>query len=304
MSSRLQRIISYLIMLLTLWLNSSGFIAKPYNQIKDVKYGDGSAQIMDIYLPKNASGNTSAFLYLHDGNFKDGSRSGMERDCQIAANKGYVAATMDYSLITTPTLFKPNTTTLKVVLDEISDAIRTLKNTAAENGVHLTSLALGGQGAGGYYAMMYTAERAPWSSITIKFAVAKSAPAEFSYEIWKDTCSASEFAALVNALANVNLPASAYENNTASAVTACESVSVTKALAKCYDKIPFLTAYSDKDTQVPYANWTALDKALTAYGITHDTVLYANAAHSLNNRIIEDSEYTDLLLSYCSRYFG
>lgn len=303
MSSRLQRIVSYLIMLLTLWLNSSGFIAKPYNQIKDVKYGDGTSQVMDIYLPKSVSGDASAFLYLHDGNFKDGSRSGMEKDCQIVINKGYVAATMDYSLITTPTLFKPNTTTLNTVLDEIDAAIRTLKATAAEKGVRLTSLALGGQGAGGYYAMMYTAARAPQSYITIKFAVAKSAPADFSYEIWKNTYTASEFASLVNALANVNLPASAYENNTAAAVAACESVSVTKALAKCYDRIPFLTAYSDTDSQVPYANWTALDKALTDYGITHNTVLYANAAHSLNNRIIEDSEYNELLLSYCSKYF-
>ena len=303
MSSAIQRFISYLVILLTLWLNSSGFIAKPYDKVSDVKYGTAASEVMDIYLPKNVSGNASAVLYLHDGNFKDGNRSGMEKDCQIVANKGYVAATMDYSLITKPTLFKPNTTNLKTVLDEIGNAIQALKTTAAEKGVHLTSLALAGTGAGGYYAMMYTADRAPYASITIRFVATKAAPADFSYDIWKDSYSVSDFASLVNALANLSLPDAAYENNTAAAVSACESVSVTKALAKCYDKIPFLTAYAVKDTQVPYGNSASLDKALTDHGIAHNNVTYANSDHSLKSNISADAEYNELLLSYCSKYF-
>ena len=302
MSSGIQRIISYLIILLTLWLNSSGFIAKPYEKTSGVKYGDAAAQVMDVYLPKNASGNASAVLYLHDGNFKDGSKSGMEKECQIVANKGYVAAAMDYSLITKPTFLKPNTTTLTTVLDDITAAIHTLKNTAAAKGINLKSLALAGTGAGGYYAMMYTVQRALYASIDIKFVAAKAAPAEFSYEMWKDTCSADDFAALVNALANVNLPASAYETNTASAVTACESVSVTKALARFYDKLPFLTAFAAKDTTIPAATGAALDKALSDYGIPHSNVTYSNSDHALKNNISADAEYTELLLTYCSRY--
>ena len=304
MSSVIQRIFSYLVVLLTLWLNSSGIIAKPYEQIADVKYGDGASQVMDIYMPKKASGNTSAFLYLHDGNFKDGSRSGMEKDCQIVANKGYVAATMDYSLITTPTRTRPNTTTLQTVLNDIQSAILTLKNTAAQKGVNLTSLALGGHGAGGYYAMMYAAKQSAYANIRIKFVTAKAAPTDFSYETWKNTCSAADFAALVNALAGINLPVADYESNTASAVTACESVSVTKALANRLETIPILTAYTDADNQVPYACSTALEKAATDYNIPYSTVLYANAAHSLGNRVLEDSQYNELLFSYCSRYFG
>ena len=304
MSSLVQRIFSYLIVLLTLWLNSTGFIAKPYEQISDVKYGDGTSQVMDIYLPKKVSGNASAFLYLHDGNFKDGSRSGMEKDCQIVANKGYVAATMDYSLITTPTKTKPNTTSLLTVLDDIQSAIATLKETAAERGVNLTSLAIAGHGAGGYYAMMYTAKRSPYANIRIKFVVAKSAPTDFSYKLWKDTCSAADFASLVNALAGINLPVSAYESNTPSAITACEAVSVTKALATRYETIPFLLAYTDTDEQIPGASSPLLEKALNDNGIPCSTVLYSNAAHSLDNRILEDAQYNELLLSYCSKYFS
>ena len=98
MSEFIQRIVSFLMSLLMPLLTSWGIAVKHFDKIDAVKYGTGASQVMDVYLPKDLSGNGSAVLFLHDGNFKDGSRGDMDNDCQIIANKGYVAASMDYTL--------------------------------------------------------------------------------------------------------------------------------------------------------------------------------------------------------------
>ena len=297
-----QRLIALLMSLLIPWLTSVGIIIKQYDQISGVKYGEEVSQVMDVYIPKTLSGDGSAVLFLHDGDFKSGARAEMDTDCQMIANKGYVAATMDYTLFTDPALQGQTTAALSMVLDEITAAIKTLKNMAAEKGVNLKKLALSGAGAGGYYALMYTYTRSAYANVSIQFVAVKGAHADFSYQIWRDICTADEFAGLIGMLAGVGLTANAVEQNTEALKAAVASVSPAAALSKRLETIPTLAAYAVKDELVPYANWVSLEGALTQYNIPYDFVEYINADHSFKHEVLQDAAYSDLLASYLSKY--
>lgn len=301
MSDIIQRIVSFLMSLLMPLLTSWGIAVKHFEKIENVKYD--ASQVMDIYMPNQLSGNGSAVLFLHDGNFKDGARGDMDNDCQIIANKGYVAATMDYALIAN----KNNKTTLQTVMTEITNAIAALKQTAADKGVTLQKLALSGYGAGGYYALMYAYAYSAYSVIPVMFVAVKGAPADFSYEIWKDVYSAADFAALVGALAGgLNLSADAFERNTDTAKNVSASISPAAALDKNlgYGKVPTLAAYAGKDEQVPYANLTSLEAALAKNKVAHMLVNFPNSGHDFKRDILQGAEYSDALSNFCTQYFG
>lgn len=300
MSEFIQRIVSFLMSLLMPLLTSWGIAVKHFDKIDAVKYGTGASQVMDIYMPKELSGNGSAVLFLHDGTFKDGSRGDMDNDCQIIANKGYVAATMDYTLLGGASNLK------ETVTGEITNAINTLRKTAAEHGVTLKKLAISGYGAGGYYALLYAYGYSAYSILPVQFVAVKGAPADLSYDLWKDVYSAADFAALVGALSGLKLTADAFENNTASAKNASASVSPAAILDKPlgYGKIPTLAAYAGKDTQVPYANLQSLEAALVRNSVAHTFVNFPNSDHNFKGDLMQSSEYSEALSNYCSQYLS
>ena len=300
MSEFIQRIVSFLMSLLMPLLTSWGIAVKHFDKIDAVKYGTGASQVMDVYLPKALSGNGSAVLFLHDGNFKDGSRGDMDNDCQIIANKGYVAASMDY------TLFGGSSKLVETVMGEITDAISALKQTAADHGITLKKLALSGNGAGGYYALMYAYGYAAYTTLTPQFVAVKGAPADLSYDLWKNVYSAADFAALVGALSGLKLTAAGFENNTDSAKNASASVSPVNVLdkARVFGKTPTIAAYAVNDAQVPYANLQALEASLARNSVAHTLVSFPNSDHSFKIDLMQSSEYSEAVSNYCAQYLS
>ncbi len=300
MSEFIQRIVSFLMSLLMPLLTSWGIAVKHFDKIDAVKYDTGASQVMDVYLPKELSGNGSAVLFLHDGDFKSGSRGDMDNDCQIIANKGYVAATMDYTLLGNSTRLK------ETVMGEITNAINALKDTAASHGITITKLALSGYGAGGYYALLYSYGYAAYTTLSPKFVAVKGAPADLSYDLWKDVYSDADYAALVNALSGLQLNENEYKNNTNAAKNAVASVSPANVLdtARQYGKTPTLAAYAAKDSLVPYGNLQSLEASLVRNSIAHTLVSFPNSEHDFKRDIMQNSEYSEALTNFCTQYLA
>src|SRR5436309_7437974 len=57
-----------------------------------------SQQIMDIIRPRDAAQSHPAVMCIHGGGFRAGSRKGYIEQCIRLAQRGYVAATVDYRL--------------------------------------------------------------------------------------------------------------------------------------------------------------------------------------------------------------
>ncbi len=131
---------------------------------KDIQYGsnlalDGStkALLLDLYKPADDTVSKRPLVIgIHGGSLIAGNRSEMAAFCTDLAQRGYVAATIDYRLgIETP---KGITTILEALLRGVQDAkaaVRFFRSNAAEYGIDTSHIYLLGSSAGSMIAVHY-----------------------------------------------------------------------------------------------------------------------------------------------------
>lgn len=114
-----------------------------------VSYASNAAsQVMDIFLPKHATGADPLLVVVHGGGFRFGSQT-MEIIRPIIEQgiaKGYVVASVDYR--------KSGEAVFPAAVSDIKAAVRYLKANAAEYGIDPNRVALWGESAGAYLSLM------------------------------------------------------------------------------------------------------------------------------------------------------
>lgn len=114
-----------------------------------VPYASNSAsQVMDIYLPENATGSDPLIVVVHGGGFKFGSQTMeiIQPVIEQGVAKGYVVASIDYR--------KSGEAVFPAALSDVKAAVRYLKANAAEYGIDPQRVAIWGESAGAYLSLM------------------------------------------------------------------------------------------------------------------------------------------------------
>lgn len=114
-----------------------------------VVYASNSgAQVMDIYLPENATGADPVIVVVHGGGFAFGSQTMEIIQPIIDAGKanGYVVASVDYR--------KSSEATFPGALSDVKAAVRYLKVNAEEYGINPDQIVIWGESAGAYLSLM------------------------------------------------------------------------------------------------------------------------------------------------------
>lgn len=263
----------------------------------DISYG-GEKQIMDIYVPEEACrrDNNSVILYLHAGSWKSGSKEELDEYCRKIAGMGYVAATMDYSLITDLSM----SVTAFTMLDEIEMALQKIKDFSDEQGLNITTGALGGFSAGAHLAMLYSYSRASDSPIKLRFVINQSGPSDLHPEAWAPTYTKEAILTLAGLLAGKTITVEDYESGKAEDVI--NSVSPVAYVNK--KSLPTLMGYGDLDLMVPSGNKTALLEKLQNKKVPHTCISYPNSGHGLWFDDESDVQFWESLEDFCKVYFG
>ena len=273
-----------------------GGYSTDYEVFSDVVYSDASERnVLDIYIPKAAYGRdeNGFLLFLHGGSWRTGNKEDKAADCIEAAAKGYIAATMSYTLRAGE---MEENYAIDTVLDEIGHAIAKVKSFAAEKGVNITKAALSGYSSGAHLAMMFAYARADESPVPIAFTANRVGPSDFSVEAW-----GKNGPSLARSLAGKEV----VERYTAEGREEEIVAYVSPVSYVTKDSVPSLFGYGALDVVVPAGNRESILNAFKNAGATYDAVLYPVSGHGLKLNHITPAarKYTAKLFEYCEKYF-
>ena len=263
-----------------------------YDVVKNVRYAEAPNAVMDVYFPADAAdrAENGCVIMIHGGSYSGGDKKEEHYRCHKLARKGYVVATINYTLYTEGGDF-----TVDVVMDEITAAIAKLCDVAAERGINLTAAATAGYSAGGHLAMLYAYTRADESPLPIRFTATMAGPAEISRSIWGDTAYR-----LTKRLTGKEVTPAMIADGRADALAA--SVSPTSYIDE--NSVPTLMAYGKKDTTVAIGNADALAAALKNAGVPYTDIRFSRSDHDMMSNPFKRIKYNRTMVRYCSEYFG
>lgn len=267
-----------------------------YEVFSDIVYSKASERnVLDLYIPRAAySRKENGFLlFIHGGSWATGNKEDKAADCIEAAAKGYIAATMSFTLRSGET---EESYAVDTVLDEIGLAVAKVKQFAAEKGIKITKVAPSGYSSGAHLAMMYSYARIKRSPVKIAFTANRVGPSDFSAEAW-----GKSGPALARSLAGKKVTERFIKEGREDEITAYVSpvTYVTK------NSVPSLFGYGALDVVVPAGNRESMIAAFKNAGATYDYVFYPVSGHGLKLNHITPAarKYTAKLFEYCEKYF-
>ena len=290
--------------------------ARNGNIIRNLKYGKGSRNTYDLFLPANKECD-ALMLFVHGGSWMSGKKEDIEWAARRYAKKGYVSATINYSRIGKDTLNLDAGNTapsIESMMTEIDMAINTIVQDCSQHGITLTQMAIGGYSAGGHLAMLYANRYAKDSAIPIRFQISWVGPADFTLlfptdkekmeRIWSEDSEENirkrkEFQQSMYFLNGENIQIDSYNNILEDSLK--RNASPLYHISK--NTPPTVLAYGAKDRLVSARHGELVSSSLQRIGIDHRLYVFPNSGHELGG----DPEYADsvqnTILEFCQWYF-
>lgn len=244
---------------------------------ENVTYGKaGDIELkLDIARPAG-DGPFPAIVFIHGGGWYQGNRQGYRSQIMEAAQRGYVAATISYRLMTFDVEKKETATATPIFPAQIHDAktsIRWMRANADKYHVDPKRIGVTGASAGGHLSLL------------VGLTDAES-------KLEGEGGHADE-SSRVHAVVNVFGPTemvSGYETSSVAWILRLFMGGKPDEAADRYkmaspityvskDDPPVLTLHGDKDTLVPIAQARVLDEKMKAAGADHTLIVYEGQGH-------------------------
>ncbi|MBE6656669.1 MAG: alpha/beta hydrolase [Ruminococcaceae bacterium] len=265
-----------------------------YDIHTEMCYGEAPQNTMDIYMPKGIEGETrGVVLFIHGGSWMGGDKNEEALRCRILASRGYIAATMNYTLRTEE---NADSYTVFSVLDEIDAALDAVKDFAALHGVTVEKAGVSGYSAGAHLALLYAYSRAHSAPVEIAFASSMAGPADISERSF-GTDMTKRIATL---LTGVTVTDEMLESGEADELLA----SVSPTMHVTPSSPPTAMIQGGRDNIVPPSNAQVLAETLDKNGVAHDFIYLKNSDHSLLQNFFKHLSYYKLLVRYADTYLS
>lgn len=291
-----ERIIAFIMSIIAFISGLFGFGgSSKVESFKDLSYGTHERNVLDLYVPKENDGEIGLVLFIHGGAWIMGDKSGYESTAKNAAiNYGYATASINYRYIS-------ETVSILDIIDDIDLALECIKEKGNELGVNINKVLLTGDSAGGHLSLLYAYKRGDSAPIKPAAVVSNSGPTNLTDEAFyiNNSMGSEEYiASLFSYACGVNF-------TYAQRAEAQAALALVSPITYVSEKsVPTVINHGMKDTIVPYSNALALDKALTAAGVTHELNSYPNSNHDLGDDKANKEIASKLLIEYAETYLG
>lgn len=265
-----------------------------YEIIRNVSYGEKEANVMDIYVPKEAykRETNGCVVFIHGGSWSGGDKKEEAARCRLLACRGYMAVTVNYTLWSAETV---DTYSVFSVLDELDAALSKLKTFAADRGITVDKAGIAGYSAGAHLAMLYGYSRAETAPLAIAFVGSMAGPADISAEVWGEDYAKR----ITKCLTGKSITDEMLFSGEAEALLA----SVSPVAYVSENAPPTAILHGTKDGTVPVSNTESLIDALSKNGVCYDYICMKRADHMLILNPFKHLYYYHILIKYAKTYF-
>ncbi len=296
----MDKIIAFFSSLIILFLSFFGIggYSMDYDLMKNVKYGNGERQVLDIAFPKDAEGDIDLILYIHGGGWIAGEKDVYFESITGRAKQGYVSAAVNYRYVS------ENSDCVNMI-DDINSALIKIRKLGAEKGVNIERVLLTGHSAGAHLSLLYAYTRAKEAPIKPVAVVEKSGPTDLVpydgsefYLNAKNEVLKEVFFKTFSDMIKKNITPDNYNDE--------EIIKALKKVSPLYyvdeNSVPTVICHGSKDSIVPYDNAVSLDRALTENGVEHIFITYPNSDHGLESDNDCNEEAERVTEEYIKKY--
>lgn len=266
------------------WDNNVGQI------YSNMDYENTNGNQYDLYIPCGLDKTQSQYLilFIHGGSFNSGSKEDGEAWCKYYATKGYITASVDYTLQN-----QGNEASIYLMNTEIENVVKAIKEDTENLGYHISGMAPCGVSAGGTLAMNLAYKGN--SVIPIKFVFQMAAPTYFESSEWS----------LLMKVDKLDSETAFYRMMTGKELDNYEQ-EVQKISPACIinqDSVPSLIGYGLIDHCVPLTQKYYLMDSYDEYHVIYDYIEFPKSNHGMYNDLDKLQEFLDKSLEYADKYF-
>lgn len=266
--------------------------------ITDVPYANGLSNKFDLYLPGSNRPVNKLVVYLHAGGFTGGDKADDVTIAKALSAKGYVVATINYSLA--------NGADPVDVIDmshEVAKGVDAVLSFSQEKGYPVDAMAIGGGSAGGALALIYAYRDAEKAPVPVRFVFSLVGPASFDPVDWfsiHDGFASDETARAGASFVSVmtGRPVTVQQMRTREYLEVLKPITASAYVTPASP--PTLLAYGALDKVAPYAASKGLIEKLRMEEVPHDAIIFPNSGHGLNR----DSDLAIKLRKTMDRYLA
>lgn len=254
------------------------------------EYENTNGHKYDLYIPSGLDESQSQYLilFIHGGSFNSGAKEDGDAWCKYYATKGYITATVDYTLQA-----HGQEASIYLMNSEIESAVKAIKEQAEALGYRIAGMAPCGVSAGGTLAMnlAYNGN----SEIPVKFVFQLAAPTYFEPSEWSllmrvdKLKTEDEFCAMMTGKTMTDYSREIQKISPACIVSA--------------DSVPSLIGYGLIDHCVPLSQKCYLINAYDKYQVPYDYIEFPKSNHGMYNDLDKLQLFLDKSLEYADRYF-
>ena len=254
------------------------------------EYENTNGHKYDLYIPSGLDESQSQYLilFIHGGSFNSGAKEDGDAWCKYYATKGYITATVDYTLQA-----HGQEASIYLMNSEIESAVKAIKEQAEALGYPIAGMAPCGVSAGGTLAMnlAYNGN----SEIPVKFVFQLAAPTYFDPSEWSllmrvdKLKTEDEFCAMMTGKTMTDY--------------SWEIQKISPACIVSADSVPSLIGYGLIDHCVPLSQKYYLINAYDKYQVPYDYIEFPKSNHGMYNDLDKLQLFLDKSLEYADRYF-
>ena len=263
--------------------------------LKDVVYGSHERHVFDMFIPEDVEYKDGVILFIHGGGWHDGDKTIHHPDAEYFSDRGCICATMNYRFVSEDlSVFNE--------LDDITSALKAIKEKCTEYGFDIEKVILSGGSAGGHLSLLYAYTRHEESTVKPVASCVYCPPVALGepdflmglsgeFEEWKF--------GILSKCCGFNVTKSTLSDD-ASQKALMRISPINYVGNNC---IPTAVFYGKSDELIPERHIEMFLKKLAEKGVKYDSLLYENSGHALDKDPEAKMKSRNIIEDYLKMYF-